>query len=31
MVSPQGIAEHYINPTIVLTGVTLDPSLDLTA
>ena len=30
-VSLEGIAEHYINPTIFLTGVVLDPSLDLSA
>lgn len=28
--SLEGIGEHYINPAIVLTGVILDPSLDLT-
>lgn len=29
--SREGIAEHYIHPAIPLTGVILDPSLDLTA
>jgi hypothetical protein len=29
--SLEGIAEHYINPRILLTGVVLDPSLDLSA
>ena len=31
MVAREGIAEHYIHPTIPLTGVILDPSIDLTA
>ena len=29
--SLEGIAVHYINPTMLLTGVVLDPSLDLSA
>ena len=29
--SREGVAEHYIHPTIPLTGVILDPSTDLTA